>query len=106
MKAYLYLAEFRENATISSTRGFLDSNSLTQEPMSTNMQLHYIPVTAFSYTDLFLDRISLEWDSRGSAMTSHKKLIDVNASLDRNCESLSQKKRFTKSSSVYKNVAT
>ena len=31
-----------------------------QEPMSRSMQLHYIPVTAFSQTDLFLDRISSE----------------------------------------------
>ena len=45
--------------------------------MSRSMQLHYIPVTAFSKTDLFLDRIFLEWDSRGSAMTNHKKLVDV-----------------------------
>ena len=39
------------------------------------MQLYYIPVTAFSLADLLLDRISLEWDSRGSAMTNHKKLM-------------------------------
>ena len=32
-----------------------------------------IPVTALSYNDLFLDGISLEWDSRRSAMTNHKK---------------------------------
>ena len=31
----------------------------------------YIPVTAFSYTDLFLDHIYLERDSRGSAITNH-----------------------------------
>ena len=47
--------------------------------MSRGMQLHYIyiSVTAFTYTDLFLERISLERESRGSAMTNHKKLIDV-----------------------------
>ena len=45
------------------------------EPMSRSMQLHYIPITAFSWTD-FLDRISLDWDFHGSAMTNHKKLID------------------------------
>ena len=28
--------------------------------MGRSMQLQYIPVTAFSWTDLFLDRISLE----------------------------------------------
>ena len=28
-----------------------------QEPISRSMQLNYIPVTAFSSTDLFLDRI-------------------------------------------------
>ena len=33
---------------------------LGQEPMSRSMQLHYSPVPAFSQTDLFLDRISLE----------------------------------------------
>ena len=37
--------------------------------MSWSMQLHYIPVTAFSLTDLSLNRVSLEWGSRGSAMT-------------------------------------
>ena len=31
-----------------------------QEPMSWSMQLNYIPAKAFSYTNLFLDRISLE----------------------------------------------
>ena len=45
--------------------------------MNRSMQLHCIPITAFSLTDLFLDRISLEWDSLGSAMTNHKKLIGV-----------------------------
>ena len=59
--------------------------------ISRSMQLRNIPVAAFSNTNLFLDRISLEWDSRGIAMTNHKKPIDVTASLDRNC--LSQ---FTK----------
>ena len=54
------------------------------------MQLHRIPVTAFSWTDLFLDRISLERDSRVSEMTNHKKLIDVTASLDRNCLSFTK----------------
>ena len=53
--------------------------------MSRSIQLHYIPVTAFSWTDLFLDRISMEGDSRGNAMTNHKTLIDVTALLDRNC---------------------
>ena len=53
--------------------GFLSSVSLaffrihrTQEPMSRSMQLNYIPFTAFSKTDLFLDRIYFEWDSHGS----------------------------------------
>ena len=31
-----------------------------QEPMSRNLQLNYISVTAFSYTDLFLDGIYIE----------------------------------------------
>ena len=62
--------------------------------MSRSMQLHYIPVKAFSLTDLFLDRISLEWDFRGSAMTNDKKLIDVTASLDRNCLSFTKEKVF------------
>ena len=53
--------------------------------MIRSMQLHYISVTAFSKTDLFLDRITLELNSRGSAMTNHKKLIDVTVSLERNC---------------------
>ena len=46
-------------------------NMSAQEPMSRSMQLHYIPVTAFSWTDLFLDRISSEFDSHGSAITNH-----------------------------------
>ena len=33
---------------------------LSQELMSRGMQLCYIPVTAFSLIDLFLDRIPLE----------------------------------------------
>ena len=63
---------------------FRSLNIFSQEPMSRSMQLHYISVTVFSQTDLFLDRISLEQTSRGSAMTNHKKLIDVTASLERN----------------------
>ena len=62
--------------------------------MSRSMQLHYIPVTAFSYTDLFLNRISSEVDSRGSAVTNHKTLIDVTASLDRNCLSFTKEKAY------------
>ena len=65
-----------------------------QELMSRNIQLYYIPVTACALTDLFLDRISLEWDSRESAMTNHKKLIDVTASLDRNCLSFTKEKVY------------
>ena len=60
--------------------------------MSRSMQPHYIPVMAFSYTDLFLDRISLELDFHGSAMANHKTLIDVTASLDRNCLSFTKEK--------------
>ena len=52
--------------------------------MSRSVQLHYIPVTAFSGVHLFLDWISLEWDSRESVMTNYKKLVNVTASLDRN----------------------
>ena len=62
--------------------------------MSRSMQLYRIPVTAFSKNDLFLDRISLEWDSRGSAMANHKKVIDVTASLDGNCLSLTKEKIY------------
>ena len=61
-----------------------------QEPMSRSIQLPYIPVSAFLQTDLCLNRIFLEWDSRGSAMTNHKKLIDVTLSLDRNCLSFTK----------------
>ena len=43
--------------------------------MSRSMQLHYIAVTAFSETDLFLDRISLEWDFHGSAITNHEHCV-------------------------------
>ena len=61
-----------------------------QGSISRSMQLRNIPVAAFSYTNLFLDRISLEWDSRGSVMTNHKKPIYVTASLDRNCVSFTK----------------
>ena len=43
--------------------------------MSRSMQLNNIPVTVFSLTDLFLDRIFFEWDYRGSAITNHKTLL-------------------------------
>ena len=46
-------------------------NGRIQELMSRSIQLHSIPVTAFLWPNLFLDRISLERDSRGSAMTNH-----------------------------------
>ena len=54
IKAYLrlYLTEFWENGTISSTRGFLDSNSFTQEPMSTTE--HATPL--YSCDGVFIDR--------------------------------------------------
>ena len=42
----------------------------------------------------FLDRISQEWDSRGSDMTNHKKLIDITASLDRNFLSFTKEKGY------------
>ena len=66
----------------------------SQETMSRSMQLNYIPVTAFSLTDLFLDRIYFEWDSRGSANTNHKTLIDANVSLDRNYLSFTKEKVY------------
>ena len=59
--------------------------------MSRSMQLHFFPVTAFSLTDLFLDRISLESDSSG---TGDKKLIYVTASLDRNCLSFTKEQLY------------
>ena len=60
------------------------------------MKLRYIPVKAFLQIDLFLDRISLEWDSRGSGMTpiTRNLIIDLNASLDRNCLSLTKEKMY------------
>ena len=65
-----------------------------QEPMSRTMQLHYLPVAKFSWTDSLLDRISLEWDSRGSAMTNHNQLNDDTASLDRNCPTFTKEKVY------------
>ena len=70
----------------------LQWDTLGQEPISRSMQPHYIPVTAFSY--LFLDRISLKWDSHGSAMINHKKVINVIASLDRNYLSLTKENGY------------
>jgi len=69
-------------------------NLLSQELMRRIMQLHYIPVMAFSLTDLLQEQISLEWDSRGSTMTNHKKLNDVTASLDRNCVAFTKEKVY------------
>ena len=65
-----------------------------QETMSKSMQLNYIPVTAFSYTDSFLDQVYFAWDSRGSVITNHKALTDVTASLDRNCLSFTKEKVY------------
>ena len=76
-----------------------------QDPTSKSTQLYKIPVTAFSYTDLFLDRISLEWDTRESAMIDHKKIIDVTASLNRNYFSFT-KAKMTSDRSVSKNAVT
>ena len=45
-------------------------------------------------TGLFLDRIYFEWDSRGSAITNHKTLIDVTALLDWNCLSFTKEKVY------------
>jgi len=62
--------------------------------MNRGMQLHYFPVTAFSLTNLYLDRVCLELVSRVRAMTSHKGLIDVTASLDRNRLSFTKEKVY------------
>ena len=62
--------------------------------MSWSMQLHYIPVTAFSQSDLILDPISREWDSRGTAMANHNKLVDIIASLDQNWLSFTKEKVY------------
>ena len=51
----------------------------------TNEQAHATPLYSYPVTALTLYRISLRCDSRGSAMTNHKKLIDVTPSLDRDC---------------------
>ena len=40
--------------------------------MSRSEQQPYIPVKAFWQTDLFIDRISRDWDSRRSLITNHK----------------------------------
>ena len=42
------------------SEAFVEFIAENQEPMSRSIRLYYIPVTAFSWTDLFLDRISLE----------------------------------------------
>ena len=85
------MRKIEENATKEKWK---KENIQQQEPISRNMQLKYIPVTAFPWNDLFLGRIHFEWDSRGSAITSHKTLIDVTASLDRNCLSLTKEKVY------------
>ena len=56
--------------------------------MSRSMQLHYIPVTVF-YRPIYF-QIEFPW----SAMTNHKKLIDVIASLDQDCLSFAKEKVY------------
>ena len=62
--SYLSLGvrEFLANEVPSSSYHWRDLTRihLHQERMSRGMQLHYIPVAAFSWTDLYLDRNSLE----------------------------------------------
>ena len=74
--------------------------------MSRSMQLHYIPVEAFSLTDLYLDWISQEWDSSGSAMTNHKKLILISLCLWTKTAFHSQKERHTKNRLVSNDALT
>ena len=57
----------------------MQPNYVTGADEYRSMQLHYISVTTFSQTDLFLDPISQEWHRLGSAITYHKKRIDVAA---------------------------
>lgn len=59
--------------------------------MRRSIQLHDI-----LKTDLILEWISQEWDSRESAMASYKKLIDVPVSLNRNCHSFTKEKVYQK----------
>ena len=47
--------------------------SACQEQMRKSMQFHYTPVTPFSKTDLFSDRICLEW-----AWECHDQLQEIN----------------------------
>ena len=87
------------NKTIETTKIKENTNkpqyyaNQTQQPMSRSM-----PTTLYSchfvFIGLYLDRISREWDSRGSAMTSHKKLTDVTAAMNRNCLSFTKEKLY------------
>ena len=52
------------------------SFSISEEPMSRSMQLHYVPVTAFSLTDIFRSNLPGH-ETPMSVVTNHKKLIDV-----------------------------
>ena len=54
----VYVSKLIINAITAITPRY--RNHTSQEPMSGSMQLTYILVTAFSHTDLFLDRISRE----------------------------------------------
>ena len=40
--------------------------------MNRSMQLHYISAPAFSQTDLFLDLISLEWESHDQSQDTNR----------------------------------
>ena len=53
MKDKVSYALFRIQTEVESTL----KNLSTEESISRSMQLHYIPVTEFPWTDLFLDRI-------------------------------------------------
>ena len=66
---------------------------MLQDPMSSSMQLHYIPVSASVFIESYIHGLNFPgMSSSGSAMTNRKKPIDVTQSLDRNCPSFTKEK--------------
>ena len=75
-----------------------------QESMIRNMQLHYIPVTAFHRPVDLQIKFPRNESSLGVPRLITKKHIDVTAPLDRNC--LSVTKEMVHGKSVYRGLVT
>ena len=64
IKTFGWFLAFRRGRCLSTfvAQNWSERDVFYQKPMSRSMQLHYISVTAFLYTDLFLERMRLSWE--------------------------------------------